>query len=651
MSERAPDRSFAITTFQGRDAKSKQELRLTLPQLAAMVSETRAASKMRLPWLKLAQFGDVPTVSGSLRHDANLTSLHGIEGDYDGGEVSLEDARARLEAAGLYALLYSTPSHTPEHPRWRVLCPSSGPLKPEDRDALCARVNGALGGILARESFTLSQAYFFGGIDGRPPPETFIIDGEFVDLVAHLDTVASGRTADALQLEEDDDDWWKPEPDWPRIKEALACIPAVLEGGSYHMWTDVGMALHHESGGSDDGFNTWTSWAEAHPKFNAKEHRSKWRSFRGGHGKQVTIATLFHLAKQHGWEEGPPPKKGRLNFLSPGECASLPSRGYVVKGIIAPRDVGCIFGAPGAGKSLIAPHLGYAVARGVSAFGMRTKPGITLYVAAEDSHGMRSRISALRLEHGDAPDFVLVDGVSDLLSRDSPDLKALSAAVQERRPSLVFIDTLAMAFPGLEENSAEQMSRVVEVARSLTKHGAAVLLVHHDTKAQGSTPRGHSLLNGALDVALHVKRDDEGIVRAKLTKNRNGSCERDIAFKITTRELSRDEDGDPVTAALVAELHPDAIPQHIELGPSTRAALDVLRHLQRQCEPGSAVMDSDWRAACVAGQAVSSSEKDDTRRRAFARAREALLGHGLVRTRGDEIMMSNPLSYNGFDDE
>ena len=50
----------------------------------------------------------------------------------------------------------------------------------------------------------------------------------------------------------------------------------------------------------------------------------------------------------------------------------------------------------------------------------------------------------------DAPDFALVDGVSDLLRADSPDLVALVDAVKTRKPALIIVDTLAMAFPGLE---------------------------------------------------------------------------------------------------------------------------------------------------------------------------------------------------------
>ena len=317
-------------------------------------------------------------------------------------------------------------------------------------------------------------------------------------------------------------------------------------------------------------------------------------------------------------------EKPRLRFLTPSECAGAPSRGYVIKGLLAPGDVGCIYGAPGAGKSLISPHLGFAVAQGRSAFDMRTKPGSVFYVAAEDPHGMRGRVSALKLRHGDAERFMVVEGVSDLLAKESPDLKALYQVVKKQKPALMFIDTLAMAFPGLEENSAEDMGRVVAIARKLASHGTAVVLIHHDTKAGTPTPRGHSLLNGALDVAVQLfARDESGIVRGKLTKNRNGSCDRDIAFRIATEAMGDDEDGDPITFALVDELAPGIAVARHKLTPSERAALEVLKDLieaSGDCD----VSETDWRVKCIDGRTVSAAEDPDSRKRAARRAFEGL---------------------------
>lgn len=591
-------------------------------------------SKADLPLLKLATFGDVATEAGCLRQNENMESVDEIEGDYDGGTLSMNEAAERLRAADVAALLYTSPSHTPERPKWRVLCPLSAAVSPSERERLCARLNGALGGVLAGESFTGSQAYYFGTVSGNPAPQTALVEGRALDCAADLDSGALGKGGVPYRPERASPAPANDDPaDWARIDSALAVIPVAdgdnAETGGRDLYLRIGQALHHAAGGGEEGRARWEAWARGGAKFNARDLARDWRSFgRRSSARPVTAASLFDTAaRSYGWQDpgrtfsgqefdplpplpDKPAKAARLRLLSPAECANAPRRGYIVKGFLAPGDLGCIFGAPGAGKSLIAPHIGFRLAQGRPAFGMRTKPGPVFYVAAEDPHGMRGRVQALRIRHGDAPAFRLVEGVSDLFAPAADDLDALRVAIAEQRPSLVLVDTLAMAFPGLEENAAESMNRVVAIGRKLTVNGAAVVLVHHDTKAQGPTPRGHSALNGALDVALQLfPRDESGVVRGKLTKNRNGSCERDIAFRISTETLGDDEDGDPVTAALVDELEAGSAPKAERLSRGEEAALQIYDGL----EAGGAVTEEAWRAACIDGRTVSASDDRKSR--------------------------------------
>jgi hypothetical protein len=244
------------------------------------------------------------------------------------------------------------------------------------------------------------------------------------------------------------------------------------------------------------------------------------------------------------------------------------------------------------------------------------------------------------MTYGDTSDFTLVEGVADLLSDPSPDLLALCNAVADRRPSLIVIDTLAMSFPGLEENSAEGMGRVVSVARRLTEHGAAVLLIHHDTKAEGSTPRGHSLLNGALDMALQLlKRDETGIIRGRLTKNRNGTCDIDLAFRIDTRDLGFDEDGDAVTLALAKELPRGTKPPLKRPTESEQAALSVLHELAGPRRSG--VPLDDWKKKCVGGQKVSAADNIDSRKKTMRRVIEGLARKGQIEIRNECVYLQN----------
>ena len=86
----------------------------------------------------------------------NVQVVYGLEGDYDGGLISVDGRSAAWSLTTSGAR--STPArHTPEKPRWRVLAPLNSPCLPEQRGGLLARLNGALGGVLAGESFTLSE--------------------------------------------------------------------------------------------------------------------------------------------------------------------------------------------------------------------------------------------------------------------------------------------------------------------------------------------------------------------------------------------------------------------------------------------------------------------------------------------------------------
>ena len=84
--------------------------------------------KNKCPLVKLATFGEIRSEHASLRHDANVIEVHGIEGDYDGGEVSLSDAQVMLFENSVQAILYTSASHRREKPRWRVLCLLSRPI-------------------------------------------------------------------------------------------------------------------------------------------------------------------------------------------------------------------------------------------------------------------------------------------------------------------------------------------------------------------------------------------------------------------------------------------------------------------------------------------------------------------------------------------
>jgi hypothetical protein len=131
--------TVAVTFFKDFAAKTKREEVLTLRALGDLIATTTAVEKTALPWLKLARFGDQKTAHLSLRHNANVTEITGICGDYDGERVAFDAACQALLQAGVAAIVYTSPSHTDAAPRWRVLAPLSRAHPPQ----LPRQVHGA----------------------------------------------------------------------------------------------------------------------------------------------------------------------------------------------------------------------------------------------------------------------------------------------------------------------------------------------------------------------------------------------------------------------------------------------------------------------------------------------------------------------------
>jgi hypothetical protein len=194
--------------------------------------------KADCPWIKLATFGAQRTGKDSLRHDSNVVQITGVEGDYDEEKITAEQAVEMLERAGIKAIVYTSPSNgvlnPPKSnggPRWRVLAPLSAPHDPSARKAILARVNGALGGILSSESFTLSQSYYYGEVQGVKY-QVFVTwndpeEGSFVDEMDELDNIAIYKEAKRHAGDPDD----RPKYSITMFEDAVARLGRKLKTG------------------------------------------------------------------------------------------------------------------------------------------------------------------------------------------------------------------------------------------------------------------------------------------------------------------------------------------------------------------------------------------------------------------------------------
>jgi hypothetical protein len=88
------------------------------------------------------------------------------------------------------------------------------------------------------------------------------------------------------------------ERDKKKALDALASLPP-LEFTSYGKWLGVGMALHSVS---EELLPDWIQWSRGlGDAFNEEEHAEKWQSFSSERDSSISLGSLIHWAKEHGY--------------------------------------------------------------------------------------------------------------------------------------------------------------------------------------------------------------------------------------------------------------------------------------------------------------------------------------------------------------
>ena len=196
-----------------------------------------------------------------------------------------------------------------------------------------------------------------------------------------------------------------------------------------------------------------------------------------------------------------------------GQPAPLP---WVIKGWLPAYGTCMIYGESGVGKTFVALDMACSIASAMMWQGIKTKPGIVVYLAGEGNYGMRQRIAAWCAKHGITQlDNLLISNKA--IDLDSPGAAArIIAAVREMTGEtvvLVIIDTLNNHMSG-DENSAKDTRAMINACNIVsTALGATSMLVHHlgHSSESKQRARGSSAWRGALDASILVSGETNEI--------------------------------------------------------------------------------------------------------------------------------------------
>lgn len=332
-------------------------------------------------------------------------------------------------------------------------------------------------------------------------------------------------------------------------------------------------------------------------------------------------------AEDQGQPAPEPAEQRTFTLLSGADVLALKSVSWRVKGILPASGLAAIFGQPGSAKTFIALDMAFAVAEGAEWFDMRTHACPVVYVNLESCGGLKKRLAAWQMDKKrsipDAVRFVIEP--FHILE----DVDALAQGIESG--TVVFLDTLNAAAPGLDENSSRDMGLILEAAKKLQRlTEGLVVLVHHCGKDSNKGLRGHSSLLAALDAAVEVGRNgDARYWRISKAKEAEDGTRR--GFRLKTVGLGYDEDGEPEISCVV---EPDNSPVQEEekpLTPALKYALESLKATLEEEKTDSVHVDV-WRNHYYARHTADNTHAKKT---AFLRVRKELTSLGKITVLND----------------
>lgn len=423
----------------------------------------------------------------------------------------------------------------------------------------------------------------------------------------------------------------------PRISEALAHISPA----DYDAWLMVGMALHHSSGGAEDGLELWDAWSSGgltgalpHNYAGRADLEYRWQSFHLDRGGGVTLGSLFNAAKAGGWvylpeavRIGPPkreePESGPRSYNNYPEAQGLEpvtepetppdvaaateaAIGFKVElrhvaeiveenrepewllhRIIEAKVVAVLAGPRASFKSFIALDWAMRVA-------MNERPVALL---SGEGGGLGRRVKAWMQTFGggrnlrDLPILALERPLN--LNREE-EMTLLVEAVDTAgvRPSLVVVDTLSKFSAGMDENSNQEVAAyLAQLSRYIReRYEASVLIVAHSGHGDSDRPRGASALMANPDAEYIVKRAAQPSTHVEVTRQRfkdTGELP-NLAYEAEVVDLgAADRYGERLTSLIMRETAAQAdkpITAQAPQGKAQRTILLSLRERQKRSE-------------------------------------------------------------------
>jgi len=228
---------------------------------------------------------------------------------------------------------------------------------------------------------------------------------------------------------------------------------------------------------------------------------------------------------------------------------------WIVKGWLPAYATAMMYGESGVGKTFVALDMACCIASGIPWGGIRTKPGIVVYLAGEGNYGMRQRIASwCRRNNVTSLDNLLISNKAIDLDGPGAATEVIAAvrALTSEPVALVNIDTLNNHMSG-DENSAKDTRAMINACNIVSMAlSATTMLIHHlgHNSESKQRARGSSAWRGALDASILVHGKTHEII-VSCTKQKDAPEPKDLHGCLSPVDLGwQDEDGLPLPGAV-----------------------------------------------------------------------------------------------------
>lgn len=449
----------------------------------------------------------------------------GLDFDTDDQRSALDTLAADPFIARWAAIIYTSPSHTPEKPRARVVFILDQAITDPEQYKRLAR--GLVGKYELVDKHGKDAARLWFASKGCEIREL----GNVLPLAVAEEYAAAFTPEKPVNIPKGKREY-NPTDETEKAKYALEAL-APWRCSQYEPWVEVGMSLKSLG---NAGLVLWDEWSKGDPEqYDPGECKYKFGTFTAD---GITLGSLFHWADEDspGWRSNLPGDNGANHDLhkqidlskeppmpedppeSISDETSEPATWADLEGVLGPITwdwqpwlpqgmLTILAGESGSGKSALALRLGACYLRGDAwpdgmPYGGQVKR--ILWCEAEAAQAVnfeRAKKWGLPMDHIFTP---FANPLVDIRLDEAGHQAALRVLAEREDIGLIVIDSLRGANTK-DENSSETMGMVKWLAELARDSGKPILLTHHLRK------RGVFDLDG---VDLERLRGSSAIVQA-----------------------------------------------------------------------------------------------------------------------------------------